>query len=213
MRFLVRTLLVAGLAMGLGACNLVTTTEPMFDKADAAGTPQLKEGLWANLEHGCEADLKQPATEWPECAEWMVLKNGEMTGKSDDEKEETRIPVLIAGDDPPVMQLAMEDKDSKETLYFYAGLGSIETDSEGRIIRYAGWIVQCGPPPPEDAKRPDGQPRWGTFEPTPGIIMDEALSGCRPQDETALFTAARASKDYASKDKPGEARWVRRTYP
>jgi hypothetical protein len=205
----------AGLAASLSACNMVVTTEPTFLAGDQ-GTPALREGLWVNPEKDCQFDVKAPATEWPECAHWIVIKDSAMTGAN--EKGETfNLPFVLAAGDPRVLQLRIEDEDKKNTdggkaaIYLYMALRPIKTDADGKIVSYTGWMVQCGPPPPADAKRPDGNPRYGTLEPSPGMIMDDDLSGCAPENKAALIRAAGLSEKFDKDAAAGgeAARWVR----
>ncbi|NBB14890.1 hypothetical protein GVN21_05865 [Caulobacter sp. SLTY] len=201
----------AGLALaaGLSACNLVITTEPTYTAADAAGAPAMKDGLWVSVEKGCDVDLKKPATEWPECAGWIVVKDGAMTGVGDD-GQPFKVPFVLAAGDPRVMQIELQEKGDGPKLFMYIGVKPVKSDGEGRIIEYTGWIVQCGPPPPKDSKREDGQPRFGTLEPSPGMVMDEQQSGCTPSSKAALTGAAKLSERYELSEPRGEAtRWVR----
>lgn len=203
-----------GLAALLSACNMVVTTEPTFLAADQ-GAPALREGLWVSEEKGCDFDINQPAGAWPACARWMVIKDFALTGVTE-EGERFRIPFVLSSGDPRVMQLRLEDEEKKTvdgqvaSLYLYMGLRPLATDPQGRITAYAGWIVQCGPPPPMDAKRPDGAPRYGALAPSPGMIMDKESSGCAPRDKASLIRAAGLSEHYDAAAKSGEAiRWVR----
>ncbi|WGM39243.1 hypothetical protein [Caulobacter sp. NIBR1757] len=206
-------LAAAGLAASLSACNMVVTSEPTF-LAEDQGMPTLREGLWVNKEKGCKFDIKAPATKWPECAHWIVVKGSAMTGVSD-KGEAFNLPFILAAGDPRVLQIQLEDEKKGEdgkaaTLYLYMGLKALKTDKEGRITAYSGWMVQCGPPPPKDAKKPDGNPRYGTLEPSPGMIMDDELSGCAPESKVALIKAAGLSEDFEDGGTGGEdSRWVR----
>jgi len=200
------------LAAGLSACNLVTTTEPMFTTADASGAPALREGLWANIEPDCKVDLKMPANRWPDCASRVVIQGGKLYEIDKDEVVVQALAFVLAAGDPRILQVKLvgEDEKAVEILYFYVGLDPRKLDSQGRIVEYAGWLVQCGPPPPKDAKRPDGQTQYGTLEPFPGIIMDDNLASCGPADKAALSAAAAASLKLDAKASEGAvSRWVR----
>lgn len=201
-------LAAAALSLGLSACNLVVTTEPTFAPSDAAGAPVLREGLWANIEGECDVDLSKPADSWPECADSIVVRDSAMTGKGKDGKPFT-IPFVLAAGDPRVMQIDIDDPDTKAKLYIYLGVKPRSHDDKGRITAYSGWVVQCGPPPPKDAKRANGQPRYGSLKPTPGMIMDDEDSGCKPSNKAALTRAAKASEHYEESGKDGVSRWVR----
>ncbi len=198
-------------ASGLSACNLVTTTEPMFGPEDAGGAPTLRNGLWANIESDCKVDLKKPANRWPDCASRVVIEDGLLYGKDEDSDEDQALAFVVAATDPRIMQIRMvdEDKEPERTLYFYIGMDARKLDASGRIVEYVGWLVQCGPPPPKDARRPDGQAQYGTMQPFAGMIMDEKMSGCSPVDKTALAAAAAASLKLDPKASGAVSRWVR----
>lgn len=202
-----------GLAASLSACNMVITTEPTFLAADQ-GAPALREGLWINEEKGCDVDTKTPATTWPECANWIVVKDFAMSGIGE-KGEAFNVPFVLAGGDPRVLQVRIEDDKKGEdgkaaALYLYMAIKPLKTDKQGRITAYRGWMVQCGPPPPKDAKKPDGNPRYGSLEPFPGMILDADLSGCGPEDKAALVRAAGLSEKYDEDAAKGESsRWLR----
>ncbi|MDB5469792.1 MAG: hypothetical protein JWR84_1352 [Caulobacter sp.] len=212
-RIALKGLAAAGLAASLSACNMVITTEPTF-LAEDQGTPALREGLWVNPEKDCKFDIKARPTKWPECAHWVVIKGSAMTGVSE-KGEAFNVPFVLAAGDPRVLQIRIDDDkkgdDGKAaTLYAYMGLKPLKTDREGRIVAYSGWMVQCGPPPPKDAKKPDGNPRYGSLEPSPGMIMDDDLSGCAPESKAALIGAAGLSEHFEDGGANGEdSRWVR----
>ena len=208
-----RALAAGGFAASLSACNMVVTTEPTF-LAEDQGAPTLREGLWVNTEKDCKFDIKAPAAKWPECAHWMVVKGSAMTGVTD-KGEPFNLPFVLAAGDPRVLQIRLEDDKKGEdgkaaNLYLYMGLKALKTDKDGRIISYTGWMVQCGPPPPKDARKPDGNPRYGTLAPLPGMIMDDDLSGCAPESKAALIKAAGSSEHFQDVAANGEdSRWVR----
>lgn len=205
--WVLKGLAAGGLAASLSACNMVVTTEPMFLAQDQA-TPALREGLWVNPKDDCEFDIKTPATKWPECAQWIVIKGSSMTG-TDEKGKDFVVPFVLAAGEPRVMQVKIED-DKKAAVYVYLGLRALKFDKQGQIVSYTGWLTQCGPPPPKDAKRPDGNPRYGSLQPSPGLIMDDDLSGCAPEDKAALIRAAGLSEAYEeASDKDDVSRWVR----
>ena len=202
-----RGLAAVGLAASMSACNMVVTTEPTFLAEDQA-TPALREGLWVNQKDDCKFDIKRPATQWPECAQWIVIKGTSMTGV-DEKGEAFDVPFVLAAGDPRVMQIRIADE-KKAAVYLYLGLRPLKFDKQGRIVSYTGWLTQCGPPPPKDAKRPDGNPRYGSLQPSLGMIMDDDLSGCAPEDKAALIRAAGLSEAYEeATDKDDVSRWVR----
>jgi len=208
-----RGLAAASLAALLSACNMVVTTEPTFLAQDQ-GTPNLREGLWVNEEKDCKFDIKTPATGWPECAHWIVVKGSSMTGVGDGGKA-FDVPFVLAAGNPRVLQIKVEDDKvnadgEKAVIYLYMGIRPLKHDKQGRIVAYSGWMVQCGPPPPKDARKQDGNPRYGTLEPSPGIIMDSDLSGCAPTDKAALIGAAGLSEHFDDGSSNGNnSRWLR----
>lgn len=202
-----RGLAAAALAASLSACNMVVTTEPTFLAQDQA-TPALREGLWVSPKKDCRFDIEAPATKWPECAQWIVIKGASMTGV-DEKGEAFAVPFVLAAGDPRVLQIKIEDE-KMAAIYVYVGLRPLKYDKEGRIVSYTGWLTQCGPPPPKDAKRPDGNPRYGSLQPSPGMVMDADLSGCAPESKAALIRAAGLSEAYEeASDKDDVSRWVR----
>lgn len=213
-RIALKALAAAALAASLSACNMVVTTEPTF-LAEDQGRPALREGLWVNEEKDCQFDIKAPAAKWPECAHWIVVRDSAMTGVSE-KGEAFKVPFILAAGDPRVLQIRIEEDDKKTAdgktpaIYLYMGLKPLKTDKDGRITSYRGWMVQCGPPPPKDAKKPDGNPRYGTLTPSPGMVMDSDLSGCAPESKAALIKAAGLSEHFEELGASGEAsRWVR----
>lgn len=207
MRRFLTTLGLAIAAASLAACNIVVTEAPMFSEADASGAPVLKPGLWGMLDGPCEGDLSGPVEAWPECAEGVTITAKAMTGKNKKGEEES-LDYILASGTPRVMQVGLAEPDSKVTLYFYTGVEPLASDGQGRITAFKGWIVQCGPPPPKDAKRADGQPRTVTLEPVEGMSIDPQETMCMPADKDTVRRAAAASKGYEA-DKGSKAVWVR----
>jgi hypothetical protein len=200
-------LAAAGLALSLSACNLVITETPTFAASDAEGAPILREGLWANLKPGCEADLSQAKEQWPECATAVTIADSAMTGETKEGGSQTLSYVLAKGD-PRVMQMHLEAPEQDLKFYMYVAIRPVKSDEQGRITSYTGWIVQCGPPPPKNSTRENGQPRFGTLKPSPGMVMDEK-EGCTPEDKAALTRAAKDSETYEGQGPAGLSQWVR----
>jgi len=206
-----RRLLGLCLMLLLGACNRVITDAPLFFAADAQGAPVLREGVWLiDEEPDCPFDAREPVAAWPDCADWVLIRDGEMLG-FDEEKGEKNgqgewqsIPFVLAAGDPPVLQLAL----LKEEIpgYWYFGVEPTRLDDEGRVTAFVSWPVLCGPPPPE----PRGEePRFVTLEPLPGMtIRDQNCTTDQPQ---AVRAAARVSRAWESDT--DAARWVKARYP
>lgn len=163
-----RALLLLAAAASLGGCNLVYSETPLFSAADARGAPQLRPGVWAEREEGCDFDSAKPVGEWPECAGGSVISPTQLTTTG--EKPSSTAYVLTGGD-PQVMQFALEMEPTKPLIYLYGGLRALKRDDRGRIVEAETWIAQCGPPPPKPVEAPDEQ-------------LAEAASLDQPSDET-----------------------------
>jgi hypothetical protein len=213
-------LIVLGLAL-LGACNMVTTKTPLFAPSDAVGAPRLRPGLWADSPDGdCKLVSSRPLAKWPSCAHGFAVTPD--TAGSYDKDSHGKLtwstaPYLLAGGDPAVLQLRMTDADIvgpgasiTAVSYVYLAIRPTKTDSAGRVTAYDGWLVLCGPPPPSDARSPDGKSaRYGTLEPVPGMVMDDSGEDCTTTSSQALRTAAAASETWHGPNAHMRAHWVR----
>lgn len=196
------------LLASLSACNMVVTTKPTFFAGDAAGAPALRDGLWMRNEETCKFDTATPADKWPECAHWIQIEDGFIKGTGEN-GEPYKIAFVLTASDPRILQIEIPDDKTAAVLYLYMGIKPLKSDADGKIVEYSGWMVQCGPPPPKDAVKPDGKPVFGTLKPLPGMIMDPESSGCEPKDKAAMFGAAKASQAYDNASKGEVNRWVR----
>ncbi|HEY2709821.1 MAG TPA: hypothetical protein VGI95_17360 [Caulobacteraceae bacterium] len=216
-----RALLALLTLASLGACNMIVTTSPLFEKADTAGAPQLRPGLWSQAGPGgepCNYDPKTPLKAWPECARGFLIKPGEMGGydTKDGKQVWTSAEILLAQGDPEVLQLHVtrqNDPDEAadggpESAYVYIAIHPTETD-HGEIIGYTSWPARCGPPPPADAVKPDGNARYGTLTPMPGLTMDAKLENCTTTSQDAVRASAKASQPWTPPDDIIPSHWVR----
>ena len=203
---MVRTTIFALAAtMLLGGCNMVVTPAPMFDSADA-GPPDLRNGLWLADNADCKVDTRKPLRRWPDCADWMIYRDGELTfpegGKAS--KDDGRVAAMLATGTPRIWQITVTDPDSKQ-INFYFGLEPVTLDDRGRIIRYRSWPTLCGPAPQKPTDREETLSDLVTSAPFPGLTMEGG--GCFPADEAALRNAVAASRVLAEPLK--DARWIR----
>ena len=201
-------------AFALGGCNLVMSSQPVFDASDAAGAPGFKPGIWASPDQGCSFDETKPAAEWPACASGAVIKGDKAWAVGHPEKAS---PFILAAGDPRVMQ-AMADLSSmadsnvtvseKGPLYLFIAVKPLAKDGSGQITRAEAWFIQCGPPPP---KPKEGSPEandpkaFMTKQPLPGMVMDNGE--CSPKDKAAVRNAAAASRAWS--DQLMQMHWVR----
>jgi hypothetical protein len=175
--------------IGLGGCNLVVSQTPMFTKADAAGAPVIRPGVWRQEVAGCDFDETLPQSQWPKCA-------GAQPAMPDPP------PMLTVAGDPAIIQLSLPPDPSKPTLlYLSLAIRPIQFDAQGRVIALQTWPVQCGPPPT------GGNNMGATKSPLPGLTMRGDDGGCAPQSVAALRDAAKASEAWVQDHTPSH--WVR----
>ncbi|MDO9222808.1 MAG: hypothetical protein Q7U20_03750 [Caulobacter sp.] len=197
----------------LGACNRVHSDQPLFFAGGAPDAPRLRDGLWV-IESGdepCRFDRARPVTRWPDCADWMLVRGGEILGYDAPGKgdvtgvgEWTSIPYVLAPGAPLILQLAMREDGKVDYQYF--GLDRIAGVDQD-IAAFAIWPVQCGAPPPP---APQGEkPRYVTLTPLPGMILKD--DGCTTDSADAVRAAAGPSRAWT--EDSGKARWVRAGYP
>jgi hypothetical protein len=222
-----RWLLIASLSL-LGACNVVLTKEPLFTHADEAGAPPLKPGVWLLFkEADCKFDETKPFVDWPDCAGGgLVRPEGITSRKSSHDPSLEVTPFVLAAGAPRVAQLPVEMSVSGEAdasasggasasaktsgggdarPYAYAGVRPTKLDEAGRIVAFAFWPVDCGPPPPKDKNGADTA--LGTLKPLPGMQMKPGEAVCTTSSKDALRAAAKASEAWT--EQIPEARWLR----
>jgi hypothetical protein len=225
---LVRLALVCcGLAL-LSACNIVLTKDPLFTQKDAAGAPTLKPGVWLFFKDSdCALDEHKPFNEWPDCAGGGLVTLEDIAGHKSNTPGDTleHAPYVLAAGEPRVMQLQVDvdlsvtadatatgdatvttkSDSTKAKPYAYAAVHPTKLDDQGRIVAFTLWPVQCGPPPPKNAKGEDTA--MATLHPLPGIQMKKGDAVCTTTSPAALHNAAKASQAWA--DQPREAHWLR----
>lgn len=216
-----KALLVLGAAWSLSACNMVVSEKPWFD---APGGPQLRNGLWANLQTpNCKVDDTAPIAEWPECASPMLITGTSYSGPPNgpDGRSVTpdkwqALPHVLVGGDPQIDQLLLEPNQqggqtasfSDAPIYLYFALRSVARDGEGRTIAAERWPVLCGPMPKKPREK-NGVPIFTSERPFKGIRVEGEI--CVAESAEALRAAAAASE--AAAQEAGftkvTSRWVR----
>lgn len=204
--------LIAGSVLLLSACNMVVSKEPWFTPADAAGSPKLREGLWAALQKpDCKFDPAEAVQDWPACAEPVLVKGDTYSGPSGsddaratDPSQWDKVHHLLVGGRPMIDQLKMgEGKGPEERGFLYLGFEPSAQDAEGRITAARIWPVVCGPLPPK------GKRGAVTTKPFKGLTIDGMA--CTARDIAALRGAAMLS-DAMLKDGKKNAvtlRWLK----
>jgi hypothetical protein len=213
-------LAIVGLLL-LGACNMVVSKTPLFSKADTAGLAQLRPGVWRETpKDPCDFDETTPFAAWPSCANGFVVNGGQVGGYDTDangKKTWTSVELVVAGGEPRVMQVLMKDLGVKGLgelpfgpMYLYVAAHPTKSDAQGRIVAFSSWPILCGPPPPPDAKGPDGNSiRMGTLEPLPGLTMDKDGNNCTTTSQAVVQAAAKSSEQWRKPEDITEDRWVR----
>ena len=209
-------LIAAASLLALSSCNEVISQAPLFGRAEAATAPPIRSGVWRELsEARCAFDARKPVARWPACAQGFLIIDGTFAEYQVKGGHHALTPVgdvLLLGGTPMIVQFGPGSGDLRasapsDTPYSYAGVRVTRSDDRGRIVAFSWWTVQCGPPPPEDAKKPDGSPgRAGTLEPLPGLTMDKDGDNCTTTSPQAVRDAAAASETWAS---PTAFVWVR----
>ena len=191
-----RILALSSLCLLLGACNVVITKTPLLSRADEAGVPGLKPGLWRfDSDPKCAFDESKPLVDWPKCAGGAIFKDG-MAGFYERESGEpvwTTQPFILAAGTPRVGQAQAKvsgDVKVGTDPYIYVGARATKLDPDGRIVAIAMWPVQCGPPPPDDKNN------GVTTKPLPGIEMKPDDPVCTTSSVSALRGAAKASEPW-----------------
>jgi len=221
LRAIGRIVAVLAVAAALGGCNLVVSPAPMFTAGDAHGLPALRSGVWASPDAGCSFKSADPFDKWPHCANGAIVGpdsiSGPATTPSDaassapPASEQTVVPYILAGRDPRVMQVrfgaALTKGAPPVVLYYFVALRPVASDASGQITAAQIWPVQCGPPPPKNAKvDANTNPNdLATRHPLPGMKLDNGL--CAPADKAAVVNAAKASRAWA--DQIATLRWIR----
>lgn len=186
--------------MGLmtSACVIVGSDKPLFTAADAQGMA-LRPGLWTMPDDTCKYDPVQPVSAWPSCANGMVLTATQLTGGFGKSDPPQTMAYLLAGGDPPVVQVtAPPDRKPDDPYFIYAGLRPGRTDSSGRIVEARVWLAACFKPPTDLNSK--AAPR-----PFVGLTLKKGASYCKAVEPEAVRNAVAKSEVLSVK---GDKLWV-----
>jgi hypothetical protein len=190
-----RTMAAVALLSLAGGCNVVTSETPLFGPADEVGAPALRPGIWARAEPTCKFDPRTPVKTWPDCANAVIVRGGDLIDPRD---PTTTNPYILAGG--PQLILQVGDLVVGAT-YYYEGLKPLKQDFWGQITEASLWAIQCGPlersaqttPPSPDTLE------QSTHSPLPGLQMKDG-GDCLATHTDAVRTAAAASLDWRWSD-------------
>lgn len=224
-RLLPSVLLPFSVLMVLTACGPAPIEPapegPLFDAADAAGAPPIKDGLWLADGPDCKVDADQSAYDWPSCSRWFVIRDGErqtFAPSSGDRKVGTwlRERIVVAAGEPRIIQSAGTTAQG-ETVIGYLAMSPIAFDpNNGPITSLQTWTIDCTPPTKQDlrnhwlhehpdkageelARKPDPEPE--ELVTYPGYDPQ-----CHPRTKDAVRGAATGSRTLAVRT---VYRWVR----
>jgi hypothetical protein len=206
-----RYLLFGLAALALAACdnNHLTSRTPVLFKADGAGLPKVRDGVWGP-ENGCDYDAATPVSHWPACIDATVVRGGRAIFPED--MRDPALKDLYGLQLGPSLQLAQDGPgDNRDSVYRYYGVEVLDAGPDGRPTRVRSYSVLCGPPPPDGSKTADGKTRTQTLEPYPGVVLDE--NGCAPKGRAGLIAAALADRARADADPDDALRWIREERP
>jgi hypothetical protein len=198
-------------SLALGGCAIVTSDEPLFGEADAAGAPVLKPGLWAMPDGGCQYDEKAAARTWPRCANATVVTARTVSGGERGETGVARqvLAYVLAEGEPPVVQPRAPPDEKDGPKFIYAGLRPSAFDAERRVTAARVWLALCSRPPSPSDKSLRPPP---TVLP-PGLVKRPSDPSCVARSADPVRKAVARSEGWVASGGPDDfslqAHWVR----
>ncbi len=207
---MLRSIVLAVLALACSGCALVGSDAPLFQPG---GALVLRPGVWSVPNGPCEFDAAKPVAAWPSCANAMVVSAASITGGfAGEDKTRQTIAYVLADGDPAVLQLqSQQERKPGEPVYVYAAARPLRKDPSGRVVEAKVWLALCYRPPVNlDGKGPAGRPDRPQ-RPFPGLVMKPGDSFCRASTPAAVRNAALRSEGVTlAPDAPGlVASWRR----
>lgn len=204
---LLASLLILILVSG---CDVAISEKPMFTEADTAGAPQFENGVWLLEEDSdCHVDAAQRVSRWPECANWVVVRNGQLferVREGDIAVKRVENAILIVAGEVGLAQIeyiSSGGSAAEPPVYFFAAFENIGKPPTLPLRSITLWSVLCG--------TRDGTPGKAAADDEPGELVRFPGFGekCQPASQDALRAAALASRP------PGPPRlraiWMRAT--
>ncbi len=207
--------ITASICLGvvLASCNMVTSQTPLFSSADTQGQAQFRSGVWMNEDKTCVVDTSKPIGEWPGCADAWVVHPGEILAGRDAKTPAStwqRYKTVLTSGNPAVLQIEVADESDGPKGYAYAGVRTLKTDAQGRIVEYKAWPALCGPPPKSD---PTGEKSAVvTDQLIAGLVIDKDKQDCTASAQGPVRAAVTQSEAWNDADDNGgrdTARWIR----
>lgn len=203
------------LVLMLGGCDIAVSDKNMLEHADTAGAPRFEDGVWLmselDEETPCPVDTSQPVSKWPDCATWVVHREGQWFAREGNSgiatKAMPRSAVTVSNGNIAIVQLESDkppvgDGTVDPLPYSFAAFDNKPAaTAKLRSVRF--WIVMCGRYERNDADTPDGDAE--ILVRFPGF--DEK---CLPASTQVLRDAAAASRPSASTELP-DFHWARAT--
>jgi hypothetical protein len=200
------------LVLILSGCGMAVSDKPMFEQADTAGAPQFEDGVWLmpefDDEKDCAVDTARPVSQWPDCAEWAVHRDGQWLAREGNSgivtKAVPRDAVIVSNGDIAIVQLESDKSPAEDgtvdpTPYSFIAFDNKPAATK-KLRTITFWIVMCGTYEDSGTDDEDAPAKLIRF---PGF--DEK---CRPASMQVLRDAARLSRPAASVELPA-FHWAR----
>ena len=163
----------------------------MFQEAERSAKLNIEDGLWFRVDAECDVDTAKARTEWPKCADWVIVRGNQALKSNDTKADEPPQDIFIVDGKPPLIQAKIQTNGSADSWGFLA-LEPRSYSPAGRITSAAVWMVPCGIDESTDAATPK-------IKPYPGMTED-----CHPTTVAAI----RASADKGPSKSSDVVRWT-----